>query len=317
MIGTIVTALLLWALISALTAPFESMGWWAGWFGETEDGDTDDVSLREAAADAGETTENSKKYFLVFLTGVGGFENEVRLPDEVKFLEKLSRRLPEAQIVDDIFPYSPTNRALTGDRFFSWFWRRAEKSLLTAKLPITGLMINVRNIFQVAVAADHRYGPMYGRASARLVVDGLRRSGYPFGHNVPVYLIGWSGGGQIAFSAARYLVEELDMPVSVLSIGGVFCSDPGIEATERIVHMRGTKDVLEKTGRVVFPGRWPIAKNSVWNQAIEQGKVTIITMGPWGHVRQHSYMDDVNHVNEEQTYTDKTVETIAQQLEAA
>ena len=176
---SIVGLVLLWALAMALLAPLESLGWWAGWFSDESESE---YELDEALP---VSLPQGKHHFVVFLTGIGGVKTEVHIPEERHFLDRLAERMPDSVIVDDIFPYSVTNSALTGNRVFSWFWRIALRKQSEGK-PL-GKLINVRNIFQVLVSSDHRYGPMYDRGSAEIVIKGLLRHGYVMGSGMPVY----------------------------------------------------------------------------------------------------------------------------------
>ena len=60
------------------------------------------------------------------------------------------------------------------------------------------ILINVRNIMQVAVSADPRYGPIYSLGVAKEIARSLARHGYQLGSQKPIFLIGFSGGGQVS-----------------------------------------------------------------------------------------------------------------------
>ena len=140
--------------------------------------------------------------FLVFLSGIGSISGDELLPAESAFLDRLQAALPEARIVRDVFPYAPSGRPLvTGQRVFTWLWRRVLDWRLTARgwLPA---ILNMRNLFQVLVSADHRYGPLYSFAISRVARERLEAHGYRRGSGVPVVLLGSSGGGQISVGAA-------------------------------------------------------------------------------------------------------------------
>jgi len=300
---SIVGLVLLWALAMALLAPLESLGWWAGWFSDESESE---YELGEAQP---VPLSPEKRHFIVFLTGIGGVKTEVHIPEERHFLDRLAQRMPDAEIVDDIFPYSVTNRALTGNRVFSSFWRIALRKQDERK-PL-GKLINVRNIFQVLVSSDHRYGPMYDRGSAEIVIKGLLRHGYVMGGGAPVYLIGYSGGGQIAVGCAAYVAAKIQAPVRILSLAGVFCADPGLPKVDHLYHIHGRIDGVERLGRRIFPGRWPVMRHSTWNRALADGRTTIIDMGDMVHNGPGSYLDPDSMVDDQHSYLDKTIETMA------
>lgn len=123
---------------------------------------------------------------------------------------------------------------------------------------LAGMLINGRNAAQLFVSADRRYGPTYNIGTAREVFEALLRNGYPFDSGKPVTLVGFSGGAQISIGAASYLGMS-DIPIRVVSIGGMMSDDPGLNRVEQVWHLRGTKDIFEKLGGVMFAGRWPHA----------------------------------------------------------
>ena len=79
--------------------------------------------------------------------------------------------------------------------------------------------INIRNILIVSVAADQRYGPIYNQGTAQIIHNSLLCYGYQPG--MPVTLIGYSGGGQMAVGAAPYLRRSLKAPIELISLSGV------------------------------------------------------------------------------------------------
>ena len=92
--------------------------------------------------------------------------------------------MPDAVVIDDIFPYSVNNLALTGQPYFSriWRWALARKRYGPA---LAGYLINIRNLFQVGIAIDHRYAPLYGQAMAEVFLDSLLRYQYDPESKVP------------------------------------------------------------------------------------------------------------------------------------
>ena len=88
-----------------------------------------------------------------------------------------SHSLPGAVIVRDVFPYSAAGVGLTGTRVFSRFWQLLDRMRLRGDALLSSL-INVRNIFQVAVAADPRYGPIFAYGVARVIAREATRAGF-------------------------------------------------------------------------------------------------------------------------------------------
>jgi hypothetical protein len=271
--------LLIWALLS----PFESLGWWAGWFGRPASQDTIAAALKQ-------TERPEINHYIVYLSGIGAISGDFLYPEEIAFLDTVAARMPHVAIVKDVFPYAMNNNGLTGQRFFTWLWRWIKKLNLEGRKLLTNL-INIRNLFQVAVSADRRYGPIYNYGTAEVIRDGLLRQGYHISSGIPVTLIGYSGGGQISLGAAAYLQPMLNAPLQIISMGGVMADDPGIERVDHLYHLYGTKDPVQKLGAIAYAGRWPLLTYSPWNQAKAEGKITMNAVGPITHNDPGGYFE--------------------------
>ena len=291
--------LLVWAALS----PFETLGWWAGWFGDQmyQDNLPSDGLVRAVRP-------NADRYIL-FLSGVGRVSGETFSRREQGFLQRLAQALPQAVIIDDIFPYSVNNLSLTGQPFFARLWRWALRCKLDGPA-VAGYLINVRNIWQVLVSVDRRYGPIYNQAMAEVLLHSLLRYHYDPASNAPVYLIGYSGAGQMAVGAVTYLREWIRGPIYVISLGGIFGSDPGVLAANRIYHLYGDRDKAHKLSAIA-PGRWSIFPTSEWNRARRQGLIRLINMGPMGHTGVGGYLDNKTRLPDGTIYLDKTVQVVA------
>ena len=284
-------------LIMGALSPIEALGWWAGWF------DQEQVIPKSPAQ-----SSSNFKQALVFLTGVHSVSDETYARREIQFLENLRQRLPDALILE-VFPYAATNQALTGQRFFAWFWRIALK-LKQVHIPLAGVIINFRNGWQVVVSADKRYGPIYNQATARAITNSLQEHGYPFRSRIPVILIGYSGGGQIAVGSGQYLKHLIDAPVSVISLGGILCADPGLLELESLYHLSGDKDQLQHLGKIGFPGRWPLFPYSPWFQAQKKGIIKLISMGPVDHTGKNGYLDSKATLPDGRSFLEQTIDVV-------
>lgn len=311
----IVILLVLFALVAAvMLSPLESLSWWAGWYGSADD-EPPSVENNPVVHDApSDDTAEKLVAYVVYLTGVGGFSNTLFLPEERALLDQLAAALPHARVVDDVYPYAMTETSLEDGRLFSWFWRRVirQKEL---RRP-TGFLINIRNMLQVLVAADSRYSPIYSRGMANLILKALNRHNYPFGSRIPVVLIGYSGGGEMAISTITPLKRALAAPVYVISLGGVLSSDPYLEDVEHLYHLRGTKDRVQLIGSILFPGRWRFAWLSTWNQIRLAGRISIVPMGPLAHNGPGGYLDEHSTLLDGRTHLDATVQTLADIIHA-
>ena len=296
--------LLFLLLLSGALAPLETLGWWAGWFGVAPQ-----KQLLTDAQNLPGTAENPAQHYLIFLPGIDSVSGESYRPNEVTFLRRFRTRLPGTELVE-LFPYSVTNRALTGQRTFAriWRWILARK---IAGRKLVGFLINVRNLWQVVVSADRRYGPMYNEGSAELILAGLARSGYPLGSGVPVTILGYSGGGQIAVGAASLVQSVLKAPLYIISLGGVMCSDAGLKSVTHLYHLYGQRDHTQSVGTLAFPGRWPMFKNSAWNRAKARGKLSFKLIGPMKHTGSGGYFDADECLPDGTSYLDTTIEELA------
>lgn len=259
-IGLAVFALVLTAALS----PLETLSWWAGWT-EKELGETPP----EPKGDA----DNHRRY-IVYLSGVASISGRFLLPREKAFIRRLRKKFPDAVIVSDVFPYSPKGLPLLASpRLFDRLWRRAQKFQISERQTVLSVLINLRNIFQVMVSADHRYGPIFNQGAAGVIETALLENGYRRGGGAPIAIIGYSGGAQVAVGAAPFLTERLRAPIDVISIGGVIASDPGLPFVRKLHHIAGDSDNIQRLGAILFPERWPLLGYSTWNTAKREGRI--------------------------------------------
>jgi hypothetical protein len=302
---------LLLLLIAALLAPFESLGWWAGWFGRSAAKNTAAPS-EQKASDMQVPAE--ARHYLVYLSGIEAISGDFLETEEIDLCDQLAARFPGTIVVRDVFPYAMNNRGLTSQRLFTWLWNHIVQVKLRKKTLLTNL-INVRNLFQVAVSADRRYGPIYNYGTAEVIRDELLRQGYRVGSGKPVSLIGYSGGGQIALGAATYLHPMLEgAPLRIISLGGVMADDPGLDYIEHLYHFYGTKDPVQQIGQIAYAGRWPILPHSPWNRAKADGKISMIAVGPIGHTGAKGYFSATCHLENGQCFRDRSVDAITRVL---
>lgn len=298
-LGLMIFGLFVWAALS----PFETLGWWAGWFGDKiyDEAIPSDGYVRNVPPDA--------RAYIIFLSGVGRVSGQTLSFREQDFLHRLAISLPDAVIIDDVFPYSINNLALTGQPIIGGIWRWALRRKLDGP-QLAGLLINIRNIFQVWVSVDHRYGPLYNQATAEIMLHALLRYDYPMERtDVPIFVIGYSGAGQLAVGAMAYLREWVPGPLYTISLGGVFGSDPGLLAIDHLFHLAGTNDSVLNLSYMA-PGRWPFMATSEYNRVRRQGRITQISMGPMGHTGRGGYLDAKVTLPDGTAYVDHTVEVV-------
>lgn len=272
------------AIAFALLSPLESLRWWAR---------RGAIETRRTFARVGAPTPAASgplpDRFVVYLSGVGVVSGDGLSQRERAVLDAVAAALPTMRVITDVFPYSAENRTLA-QRATSWLWTRLDRLRRARRESLTPKLINARNILQVLVSADPRYGPTFNAGLAQQVVRALDRHGWVPGCGVPVTLIGFSGGAQMALGAST-LLHLLGMRVSVISIGGVFGDDPGLEHIEHLWDIRGSRDLSRRLGPIAFPGRWPISRGSAWHHALADGKVTVLDGGPVHHDGRGAYFE--------------------------
>ena len=268
-------------LVTAALAPLETLSWWAGW---TEQ------ELDETAPTKAPNPVPDGSIYIVYLSGVASISGKYLLRREEMFLRALGARLPNAVIIDDVFPYSPAGLPLLASpRLFDRLWRWIQKLDLQGHRTLLRILINFRNIYQVMVSADHRYGPIFSQGAAGVVESALKNAGYKPAKGAPIILIGYSGGAQVAAGAAPFLKARLGAPIQIMSIGGVVASDPGLVAVDGFHHFHGDRDRIEKLGAVMFAERWSLYANSHWNTAKREGRIKIHDIENMGHAGPKGY----------------------------
>jgi len=295
-------------LIAALLAPFESLGWWAGWSRAWPS----PVSLPAQPATQPHRADAAPSCYVLFLSGIGITDAAALTPKEQAFLDLLAARVPSAVIVHDIFPYSAVNNPLTGQRPLQRLWIWIGQAVRRPRTKGLFRLVALRNVLQVLVSADRRYGPVFNFGVARGILLSLVRSGYQPGSRTPIILIGLSGGGQIAVGGGATLHRLLDVPIWVVSIGGVLTSDPSILEIEHVFHLDGSQDRIQHLGMVLYPGCWPIVRRSAWNRALAQGKRTVIPVGPMTHMSHGDYFSRSMFLPNGRSYVEQTVAVIAE-----
>lgn len=303
--------------VALVTAPFEAMTWWSRWTTDPPD------EPGQTSADANSEPDQSasaqdKKAVVFFVTGIGTITGERHPQLEQHFLQQLKQRLPQATVIDDFFPYSPAGIPLTGQRIFARFWRFSGRH----RAFMTQNLIRLRNMFQVLVAADGRYGPIYSAGSFRIMREKLRQNGHAPLSKQPVILLGYSGGAEISLGAAPFLHGEFTSRLTLLSLGGVLSSHPGIQSLDRLVHIQGSQDRVAKLGGFFFIHRWRIFGKSHWNQARKHGMISTIRLrgiahnGPGGYLDPEVRQDGSGRSNLERTLT-SIVGVVEQEIRTA
>lgn len=307
-------------LLAGLLSPFEALGWWAGWYGDgiethveytlNSSGEQRDLPTQLLASRAESSPQPSR--YVIYLDGIS--QSSADYPKRVQnFLDTLEAALPKDMVfVQDIMAYSALNRPLTMQRPFSRFWRWINHiENWNANSPLD-IFVNLRNTFQVAVSTDNRYGPVFNRGTAQVILNSLRQRGYRGG--VPITLLGYSGGAQVALGAVTYLKYALNVPIEVVSLSGVVSGNNGVALIDQLYHLKGDLDVLAQIGAMMFPKRWPVMSWSSWNVAKADGRVQLISLGPVSHNGPKGPIDPVSQLPNGKSHLGQTMEILMEIL---
>jgi len=298
-------------VFAGLLAPLETLGWWAGWFGDGVETDDSDIPTPRTA-----TAQNADiSRYMVYLDGVGQ-SGEAYTPDVVDFIEALQLALPkDVAFVQGLIMYSVRNQSLVENRPLAWVWRLADQMRWENPMALLGFMVNLRNAWVVAVSADKRYGPIYNQGIAQILYNGLVRQGYQPGDRTPITLLGYSGGAQMAAAAAPYLKRALGADIEVISLGGVMSANNQFLKLGHLYHLVGEKDSVEALGPFLFPGRREFFGLSYWNRAMRKGKITEVNLGPMGHQVPGGIMDPQAFLPDGESHLNYTISVILSILE--
>jgi hypothetical protein len=292
-------------VVAAMTVPISALVWWAGWRRQRP----------TAALVSPPAVPPTDGPFLVYLSGIGDISGDYSTRYEDRFLAALAARLPGLVLIIDVFPYSIENLSMTSQRHLGRFWGWVNiKRLGKGPLKRVGLLIDLRNILHTAVAADSRYGPIYGYDSAEMIIQGLLRQGYRLGSGAPVSLLGYSGGAQIALVSAGYLQATLRAPVQVISLGGLMNPSPAIEQIAALTHFYGSRDTMQRLSEVFFPGRWPLRTATRWTRGLAAGTIRMICVGPMDHTGRGSYLDDGAYLPDGRSFMQISANAVAGQI---
>ena len=298
-------------ILAGLLAPFEALGWWAGWYGSDRtfpsysDRKMAILTANRQQSIAANQTNSTASEYIVYLDGIGksSFKYSFRVAN---FLQQLEESLSQKDyiLIKDIIPYSVFNLPLTIGRPLASFWRWIEDNTKFS------LLILLRNMFQVAVSVDSRYGPIYNRGTAQIAIDRLLARGYQPGSGALIFLIGYSGGGQISLGAVPYIKKALAAPIEVISLAGVISGNTEVAQVEHLYHLVGERDLVANLTPYLFPQRWFLVSWSNWNLAKSRGEISFISLGKVGHDSKNGPLDETAMLAEGCTHLAKTLSIV-------
>ncbi|MEV0220940.1 hypothetical protein [Streptomyces sp. NPDC050704] len=290
--------LLLWAgalgpalLAEGLLARYEVLAYGAGWRTPT-------TELPQGVPYArGAAPEGPPDAYLVYLDGIG--KRRVRdSRDGGQLVKAVLAGAPELRVLGQVQPYSPLADPLADRPVWAWLRRRV------------GLLLFLHNVMQTFVAADHRYRPLYNRAVGSQIATQLRLAGYQSGSGIPVVLLSYSGGAQVATGAVDELHTQLHAPLLLIMFGGFHNGANDLTHAEHVHQLTSANDRIERVGSWIFPQRRRLFRRSGWNRAVRAGKITVHRLDPATHVGPRSYISPTAQLPDGRSHLDRTADTV-------
>jgi hypothetical protein len=178
-------------------------------------------------------------------------------------------------------------------------------------------LLFLHNVMQIFVAADHRYRPLYNRAVGAQIVTQLRLAGYQPGSGIPVVLLSYSGGAQVATGAVPQLHAQLRAPLLLITLGGFHNGANDLTRAQHLYRLTSASDRVERVGTWIFPQRWRLFRRSGWNRAVRAGKITVHRLDPATHVGPRSYLSPQALLPDGRSHLDHTADTVIALIVAA
>ncbi|MFQ6185277.1 hypothetical protein ACLMJV_25485 [Sinorhizobium meliloti] len=278
-------------LIEGLLARYELMVYTVGWRAPAATLPPEMPCAR--GADPGRPPDA----YVVYLDGIGK-RRFTDTRDGGQLVKAVIAGAPELRVLSQVQPYSPLAEPLVGRPVWDWLRRHA------------GITLFLHNVMQTFVAADRRYRPLYNRAVGTQIANQLRLAGYEPASGIPVVLLCYSGGAQLATGAVEELFIQLRSPLRLITIGGFHNGANDLAHALHLYRLTSANDWIERVGVGLFPRRWRLWRSSAWNQALDAGKITVHTLDPAAHVGPQSYISPTARLADGRSYLDRTTETV-------
>lgn len=103
----------------------------------------------------------------------------------------------------------------------------------------------------------------------------------------------------------------------MVSIGGILSARGDLPGIGHLYHFVSRHDWVERLGRLVFPGRWRLARRSGWNIARRHGRVTVHRLDSARHFGKRGYLSSTPLLPDGDSQLDRTLTHIAAVLRDA
>ncbi|MEU4420867.1 hypothetical protein AB0F81_09585 [Actinoplanes sp. NPDC024001] len=278
-------------LAEALLARYELFAYTAGWRRPGTELPTGVPYARGADPD------RPPDAYLVYLDGIGKRRfRDTR--DGGRLVRSVLDKAPELRVLGQVLPYSPLADPLADRRVWAWLRRRA------------GLLLFLHNVMQIFIAADRRYRPLYNRAVGSQIAEQLRLAGYQRDSGIPVVLLSYSGGAQLATGAVGELWAQLRAPLWLIMLGGFHNGANDLGPMEHLDRLTSSADWIERVGGWIFPPRWRLVRWSGWNRAERAGKIAVHRLDPATHVGPGGYISPEARLADGRSHLDRTADVV-------
>ncbi|KAB8189611.1 hypothetical protein FH608_039160 [Nonomuraea phyllanthi] len=278
-------------LAEALLARYEVLVYTAGWRSPRTDLPHGMPYARGADPD------RPPDAYLVYLDGIGKRRfRDTR--DGGQLVKALLAGAPELRVLGQVQPYSPLAHPLVERPVWEWLRHHV------------GLLLFLHNVMQIFVAADHRYRPLYNRAVGGQIAAQLRKAGYQPDSGIPVVLLGYSGGAQVATGAVEELYTRLRAPLVLITLGGFHNGANDLTHAQHLYRLTSADDRIERICTWIFPQRRRLFSRSGWNRAARAGKISAHPLETATHVGRRSYINPETRLPDGRTYLQRTADTV-------
>jgi hypothetical protein len=273
-------ALLLLIPIAGMVSLASQFAFWEGWLAGLPE-------VEELFAAESEPQQPQPRVWIVYLDGIHQCERD-HPPRVSAFLAELERRLPtDVRLLRGLDSYTVMPVALVEDMGSSWFWRRLfalQEQHPEGLVPLlAAVLVQANNVIKVGISSDRRYGPIRHYELGLKIGLRLGELGYSPASGSQLVLLGYSGGGEMAFGVADYLSRISAAPVHIISFCGVFSGDHPLERVGTISTIVGDRDPVAAFGNIAYPGRSPLLPFSRWRRALAAGRVQRRTIAGMNH----------------------------------
>jgi hypothetical protein len=235
--------------------------------------------------------------YLVYLDGIGKRQyRDTR--DGGRLVKAVLKGAPELRVLGQVQPYSPLAHALAERPVWMWLRRRV------------GLLLFLHNVMQTFIAADRRYRPLYNRAVGSQIATQLSLAGYRRDSGIPVVLLSYSGGAQVATGAVAELWQRLRCPLLLINLGGFLNGANDLTHADHVFRLTSDADWIERVGTWLFPQRWRLFRGSGWNRAERAGKISVHRLDPATHIGPLSYISPEARLPDGRTHLDRTADLV-------